>query len=244
MHFDVGIIGGTGVGEILGSLPGRPIHVPTPSGLFRARKVRLADLTVVAVQRHAGGHRLPPHHVPYQAIALGLGRLGVRFCFSTAAVGSLKTEWPVGTLVACSDFIDLSARNETLFDMTVRHTDFSHPFSPLLRHALIDAAADQGVEMRPDGVYLNANGPRFETPAEIAMMARLGADLVGMTAASEAVVLREAGIEYACLAVVTNLAAGLSPAQLHHGEVTDAMREKGRVALDVIAGAVARVIEP
>jgi len=85
-------------------------------------------------------------------------------------------------------------------------------------------------------VYLQANGPRYETFAEIAAYAGAGADIVGMTAASEAVLMREAGITYECLAVVTNLAAGLGEA-IDHGAVGDVMGQRADVVFDILARA-------
>ena len=86
-------------------------------------------------------------------------------------------------------------------------------------------------------VYLQVNGPRYETEAEIRAYARLGADVVGMTAASEASLMLEAGISYECLAVVTNLAAGLG-LEIEHGAVTDVMTERSAAIFGVIEKAV------
>jgi 5'-methylthioadenosine phosphorylase len=85
-------------------------------------------------------------------------------------------------------------------------------------------AAAPPLTLHDGAVYVNANGPRFESPAEIRAMRTLGGDVIGMTAGSEAVVMHEAGIKYAVVCAVTNLAAGLSQGELTHGEVTEAMQ--------------------
>ncbi len=226
---DVALVGGTGVGARLAGLGGTPLHVPTPFGVMRGRLTTIDGLSVGVVRRHAEGHRTPPHLVRYEAIADGLRRIGVRACFSTAAVGSLHEDWPVGQLAVCTDLLDLSGRGTTLFDREVRHTDFSSPF-PAARH-LRKAAGD---EAEPNAVYACMDGPRYETPHEIAMLKKLGADVVGMTAASEAIAMREAGVPYGCLAVVTNLGCGIGQEELSHGEVTDVMQERGERIVQIL----------
>lgn len=123
-----------------------------------------------------------------------------------------------------------------MWDRQVRHVDFSHPFDPAARAALLGAFADAGVEAADGGVYLGLDGPRYESPAEIEMMRGLGAELVGMTASSEAICLREAGVPYACVAIVTNMAAGMTESALDHGEVVDVMRTHG----EAVVGALLR----
>ncbi len=223
----VAIIGGTGIGERLLANAGAAIHVPTSAGMLRARLI--ADGRALLVARHGDGHRIPPHKINYAAMANGLKNLGVENCLSSAAVGSLKIDWGSGTLIACSDFIELTTRSLTLFEDNVVHTDITHPFDPCARKAL--SKSDNVID---GGVYISANGPRYETPAEIAFYRKIGGDVVGMTAGSEAIVMREAGIKYACLAVVSNLAAGLAGQELSHEEVVAAMQKSGDSAVKVL----------
>lgn len=240
MRIDIGLIGGTGIGDRLSSLAQSPVHVPTAEGLMRGKSLALDGRNLVVVSRHGPGHKLPPHLINYKAMALGLKALGATVCFSTAAVGSLREEWPSGTLAACFDFLDLSGRNVTLFDRAVVHTDFSTPFGVRARKALSEAAKAKGIKLE-ECVYLCANGPRYETPGEIRLYRQLGADVVGMTAATEAVVMREAGIDYCCLAVVTNAAAGISSRALSHEEVVWEMNRRGDEIVDLLLEAVRRV---
>lgn len=239
MKVDFGIIGGTGIGSRLLALPGRAISVETREGFVRGHLVEHGGASIVALSRHAAGHRVPPHRVPYRAIALALKRLGVRGCYATAAVGSLREDWGPGTLALCDDFLDLSARNVTMFDETIGHTDFTRPFDPGLRVAVLRHAPP---EMHNGGVYLNLNGPRYETPQEVRTFRSFGADVVGMTAGSEAVVMREAGVPYALLSVVTNLGTGLSSSVLHHGEVEDVMKSRGGTVVDLLLASCAAQI--
>lgn len=237
---EVGIIGGTGIGERFQDYLAEPLHIPTEYGVQRGRRVEIDGLSILLVSRHSAGHKVPPHLVNYRAMAQAMRWLGVSVCFSTAAVGSLRPEWGPGTLVACSDFLDATARNITLFDRTVVHRDFTHPFGVEGRNALLSAASDLGESVVDGGVYLCGNGPRYETPHEISLYRQWGADLVGMTAASEAIVMREAEVDYACLAIVTNLAAGISSTPLSHEEVVDEMKRSGDRAVRLLLKAAER----
>jgi 5'-methylthioadenosine phosphorylase len=236
MRFDVAIIGGTGIGSQLDALGGKPVHIPTPLGTVRGRHLEYEGVNLLILSRHSAGHKVPPHKVNYVAMATALKQLGVKFCLASAAVGSLRKEWGPGTLVACSDFFDFTGRFATMFDKRVVHTDFTYPFSESVRGALLATAALDGVPMEPKGVYLCGNGPRYETPSEIRYYASINADVVGMTAATEAIVMREAGVDYGCLAVVTNLAAGISEQQLSHQEVEEEMNRSGETAVKILLG--------
>lgn len=228
---DVALIGGTGIGERLAELGGVPVHVPTPFGLLRGRLAESNGKRVFIVRRHSAGHKVPPHKVNYLAIGDGLRRIGVSHCLSSAAVGSLRDDWPVGTMASCTDFIDVSGRSLTLYSRDVRHTDFSSPF----------AASALIADVNSPCVYACVNGPKYETPKEVAMLRSLGGDVVGMTVASEAVVLREAGIAYGCLAIVTNMGCGIGTSPLSHGEVGDVMKTHGKRAVDILLQAVSSI---
>ncbi len=241
MNVDVAIIGGTGVGSKLLAMGGEPIHVPTEAGVLRGRLLEIDGLKLLVLSRHSAGHKVPPHLVGYRAMALGCAKLNVKGCFATAAVGCLRPEWPIGTLVACSDFIDFTYRNLTNFNRVVEHCDMSEAFSSNLRNALISEAKSIGETLQPNGIYLASNGPRYESPAEIQAYAHLEADLVGMTATSEAILMREANVPYSCLAIVTNPAAGISETPLNHNEVVDEMDKSGDRALKLILGAAKRI---
>jgi 5'-methylthioadenosine phosphorylase len=234
MYADVGLIGGTGVGERLAALGGTALHVPTSEGLVRGKLLEYGGVRLFLLSRHSAGHKVPPHKVNYRALALALKALGIKNCLSTAAVGSVRAEWGPGTLVACSDFLDFTYRNVTLFDRTVVHRDFSEPFAESSRTALLNAGSALRLDVQSKGVYLSLNGPRYETPQEIHTFRSFGGDLVGMTAASEAIVMREAEIDYGCLAIVTNLAAGMTEATLNHEEVVEEMTRSGEKAVQIL----------
>ncbi|HOL18058.1 MAG TPA: MTAP family purine nucleoside phosphorylase, partial [Bacillota bacterium] len=118
----------------------------------------------------------------------------------------------------------------------VVHVDFTEPYCPEIRAAMLRAGERVGEKLVDGGCYVCAEGPRFETPAEIKMMAQWGGDLVGMTNVPEVTLAREAGLCYATVCLATNYAAGISAAALSHEEVLEEMA-KGKVSLDRLLAA-------
>lgn len=238
------IIGGTGIGHRLARLGGRRYLVMTPYGPFRFRETPTG---LILVERHSAGHRNPPHRVNYRAIAAGMASIGVTSCLATAAVGSLRTDWTVGDLAACTDFLDLTGRRLTLRDPVASGVPFNArrdhvPFGvPMpLSALLLESAREEGLTCHTPAVYIGGDGPRYETPAEIRMMRGLGGDVVGMTAASEAILCGEAGVAYGCLAIITNLGTGLTDGQPHHEEVETEMERLGERVVSLLVRAADR----
>ncbi|GIV10002.1 MAG: methylthioadenosine phosphorylase [Fimbriimonadales bacterium] len=216
------IIGGTGVQH----LPGWMLRAERAlSGGVYLYEGALNGEAALLLPRHSKGHKTPPHRIPHAQHVRILKEHGVQAVLATAAVGSLRADWNAGTIVILSDFLDFMREVNTLYHDAVVHTDFTTPFSPLLRDALLQAAQQLPIAVQPEGVYVCAPGPRYETPAEIRMFRMLGGDVIGMTVAPEAILCREAGIHYAAVSVVTNLGAGLSEYPLTHEEVTQVMQQ-------------------
>lgn len=238
---DVGIIGGTGIGERLATLGGVAVHVPTAFGISQGRMLDYHGLSIFLMSRHSSGHTVPPHRVNYAAMASALRTLGASCCLATAAVGSLDDTAGPGTIFVCSDFLDVTGRQTTLFANAVQHTDFSYPMGVTSREALLAAADSEDIHVRDGGVYVCVNGPRYETPHEISTYRQWGGSVVGMTAASEAICMQEAGIDYACLSIVTNFASGISTSPLSHQEVVEQMDRSGDAAVRVLLTAATRL---
>lgn len=141
---------------------------------------------------------------------------GVRTVVLTNAAGGLAPEHRVGQAVLIRDHLNLTARSPLVGATFVDLTDL---YSARLR-ALVR-------ELDPsltEGVYAALPGPHYETPAEIRMLRALGADLVGMSTALEAIAARAAGLEVLGLSMVTNAAAGVTGEKLDHEEVLAAGR--------------------
>lgn len=220
------IIGGTGLDLRSSFADARDEVVSTRWGNAFATHVHHQGRQLVFLHRHtpAPGTKLPPHAVNYRANIAALKSLGVSAIFASFAVGSLRPEWAAGTLVSLTDFVDFTSnRNPTFFNDRAVHADMTDPYCPRLRALLRESAADLNHALNDGGIYLCANGPRFESPAEIRVFSQW-ADVVGMTGCPEIALAREANIAYAGVAIVTNFAAGLLPQPLSQTEVLDAMR--------------------
>jgi 5'-methylthioadenosine phosphorylase len=164
------------------------------------------------VQRHgADGAFVLPHAIDHEANLRPLAEQGCDRVLGIGSVGSLKPgDLEVGALVCPDDFVALNL-GDSIFEDARAHS--APGFTPRWREEVIAAWSEGGQAPRDGGVYWQARGPRFETPAEIRLMAA-HADVVGMTIAAECVVARELGLDYAALCVVDNLANGLAADQV------------------------------
>ncbi len=182
-----------------------------------------AEHGAAIVQRHGAGGEpyVLPHQIEHEANLRPLAEQGVDRVLAISSVGSLKPALPVGTLVCPDDFIALHLDN-SIYDDARAHSAPS--FDQELRAEAIEAWSASGQQPIDGGVYWQAIGPRFETPAEIRLIAA-HADVVGMTVGSECVIAGELGLQYAALCMVDNLANGLGSAQL-----TVAALERDRAA--------------
>lgn len=221
------VIGGTGVDELPEVASGRQFSVTTKFGTAEVVELRMGAETILFIPRHGRDHSTPPSRINSRSQIAALKKLGVDSVIGVAAAGSLSPSLGPGAVAVLGDFIDLTRRSERSFfdepEGPVVHTDFTVPYCPRLSDVLTRACESAGAAFRSDAVYVGVDGPRYETPAEIRLYASWGGHVIGMTNVPEVVLAREAGLCYAAVAVVTNFAAGLSPAPLAHDEVRQAM---------------------
>ncbi len=189
---------------------------------------KLYGAELVFLARHGENHAIPPHRINYRANIQALKEAGVGSIIAAAAVGGIRADMGPGRLIVPSQIIDYThGRADTFFEDGldhVTHIDFTHPYTPSLREKLLDAGFHAGLRVVDGGVYGCTQGPRLETPAEIARLERDGCDLVGMTGMPEACLAREAGIDYACCAVVANWAAGRTEREITMAEIEENLR--------------------
>ena len=218
-HIALAVIGGTGVYK-LAALDDVQTHnvetrYGTPSGPVRVG--RLLGQKVAFLARHGEGHSLPPHRINYRANLAALQQIGATRVLALNTVGGITDDFGPRVLACPDQLIDYTwGRISTLCEepgSEVLHVDFGHPYSPAFRSKVLAAAKVTGVRMVDGGCYGATQGPRLETIAEIRRMRRDGCDLVGMTGMPEAALARELGLEYACLAIVANWAAGCGNAE-------------------------------
>ncbi|MEP7061972.1 MAG: S-methyl-5'-thioinosine phosphorylase [Betaproteobacteria bacterium] len=206
------IIGGSGL-DTLANLDGavrKPVDTSYgPAGAMTLG--RLGGRDVLFLARHGDTHSIPPHRINYRANVRALEANGATEILAVAAVGGIRGHAP-GSLALPQQLLDYtSGRDATFFDggdAPVTHVDFTQPYSPRLRAECLAAAARASVAIDAGGVYAAVNGPRLETAAEIDRLERDGATMVGMTGMPEAILAREAGLDYAVIALCINHAAG------------------------------------
>ncbi|GAA1351598.1 purine-nucleoside phosphorylase [Falsarthrobacter nasiphocae] len=205
--------------------PSVPGHVGTIRSVVTPAGQRVLVLGARTHFYEGRGVRSVVHGVRTAAAA------GVKTMILTNGCGSLRREWGPGTPVIVSDHLNLTAASPLEGATFVDLTDLYSP-----RVAEVARGVDPSL---PDGTYAQLPGPHYETPAEIRYLRTIGADLVGMSTALEAIAARHAGMEVFAMSLVTNLAAGSTDAALDHGEVIEAGREAGprisRLLADIIA---------
>jgi 5'-methylthioadenosine phosphorylase len=242
------IIGGSGFYDFLTDPEEVSVETPfspTPVILYVDT---IKSQKVYFLPRHGKGHSIPPHGINFKANVFSLHLLNISRVLSTSAVGSVQPSIKPGSYVLLDQFIDF-IRPLTFFDgefsikfpnsktlSGVVHTDMTEPYCPDLRkHA--SEVLSKFAYSQLKGTYFCAAGPRFETPAEIKASQSFGADVVGMTNSSEAILFRELGICYSSIAVVTNMAAGLQE-QVNHQEVVELFNQRASelktILMDII----------
>lgn len=219
------IIGGTGLTQLSGLTIIKREQLTTPYGSPSADFItgEFNQKPVVFLARHGNPHTLAPHKINYRANIWGLKQLGVEDIIAVAAVGGITAAMQPAHIVIPDQIIDYTySRKQTFFDdgnYPVKHIDFTFPYSPTLRSALIAAASQVGITISGRGTYGCTQGPRLETIAEINRMERDGCDLVGMTGMPEASLAKELDINYASVSVVANWAAGKSEGEITMPEI-------------------------
>ncbi len=217
------VIAGTGMAKVFEL--SEKHDVETPYGFAELYSVKNFQ-NLLFLPRHGIGYTLPPHKINYCANIYALKKMSVNYVIATNAVGSLNRRLSPGSFVIPDQIIDFTrSRKSTFFEGeggNVVFTDVTFPYSEKVRSALLEASKRLQMKVYRKGTYVCTEGPRYETAAEIRAYKILGADIVGMTGAPEAFLAREAGIEYASVAVVTNYAAGIAK-QISHGLVMDIM---------------------
>ncbi|HET9003389.1 MAG TPA: purine-nucleoside phosphorylase [Gemmatimonadaceae bacterium] len=152
-----------------------------------------------------------------------LHALGAPTLFVSNAAGGINRTFAAGDLMVIADHINLMYRNPIegpLEPGDIRFPDMSDPYDRALRVKLHEAGKKLGVPLR-EGVYAGLLGPAYETPAEVRMLERSGADAVGMSTVPETIVARAVGMRVAGVSCITNLACGLSLTPLSHEEVLE-----------------------
>ncbi|MGD9913954.1 MAG: purine-nucleoside phosphorylase, partial [Rhizobiaceae bacterium] len=157
-----------------------------------------------------------------------LAGIGVTRLILTNAAGSVDPDMPPGSVMLLTDHINFSGTNPLFGEPSDRRfVGLTEAYDKGMRDAFIRAAKDSGTALH-QGVYMWFSGPSFETPAEIRMARLMGANAVGMSTVPEVIIARFLGLRVAACSVVTNLAAGMTGAELSHEETKDMAPQGGR----------------
>ncbi len=210
----IAVIGGTGFNDFDGIQTSDVRSIETQYGVPSAALEfgKLGQQEVVFLARHGKGHKLLPHQINYKANLEALRQVGVDTIVAINAVGGIDSALAPQSIVIPHQLIDYTwGRPSTFADINnVVHIDFTDPYCANTREKLRLAAEAVGIPVTTTGVYGVTQGPRLETAAEVNRLEADGCSIVGMTGMPEAALARELGINYACIALVVNRAAGRS----------------------------------
>ncbi len=246
----LGLVLGSGLGELADAfenavevpyeeLPNWPrVKVAGHSGILVSGD--FGGLPCVALKGRAHlyeGHDAVRATLPVRALAL----LGIRALFVSNAAGSVSRRLRPGDLMLIADHVNLMWRNPLVGPVASgdqRFPDMSDAYDARLREVARDVARAERIPLR-EGVYAGLLGPSYETPAEIRMLDRLGADAVGMSTVPEVITARAVGLRCLGMSCLTNYAAGIGREPLSHDEVIGTTEQVG----DRFRGLVRAVVE-
>jgi len=247
-HASIGVIGGSGLYEMVGLSDAEEVAVETPFGPPSDALIlgTVGERRVAFLARHGRGHRLMPTDVNYRANIYAMKLLGVQRIFSASAVGSLREEIAPLHIVLPDQFVDRTRHRASTFfgEGLVAHISLADPFCPQLRGILAQRGRELGLTVHTAGVYLCIEGPQFSTKAESRQYRAMGLDIIGMTNATEARLAREAEICYATLALVTDYDVWHEEeAPVTVEQIVERLRLNARAARDLIAASIAGLTE-
>jgi purine-nucleoside phosphorylase len=248
----VAIVLGSGLGSVAdavqsairipqSAIPG----FPKPAAPGHKGELVAGTLEGVPVLVLSGRFHLYEGHAP-QVAALPVrvfARLGIRTLVVTNAAGGIRLMFRPPTLMLIADHINLMFRNPLegpIEEGEQRFPDMSDPYDRDLRALAREVALQEKIALE-EGVYAALLGPSYETPAEIRMLQRLGADAVGMSTVPEVIVARARGIRCLGFSSITNVAAGLSAAPLSHEEVLAAGTQVAGQLATLIRGVLVKL---
>jgi 5'-methylthioadenosine phosphorylase len=206
----IGIIGGSGLDDPDILKNPEEIKITTeygePSSSLLSGMINGQNVVILA--RHGRKHQYSPTQVNNRANIQALKKAGVTHIIATTACGSLRNRIDRGHLVILDQFIDFTRFRKNTFADSFEdgpvHTSMAHPFDDNLRAILYETATQLDLNVHEKGCVVTIEGPRFSTVAESKMFRILGADVINMSTAPEAMLANEAGIPYAAVAMSTD----------------------------------------
>src|SRR5450759_708515 len=204
----IGIVGGSGLYDIADIEIDSRVKLETPYGDPSDEYVIgfLQGVKVIFLNRHGPGHKITAPGVNFRANVYGFKALGAQVLIGVSAVGSMREELAPMDIVIPDQMIDLTKCRESSFfiDTPATHGGMPDPFCNDLGAALAECAGSIGANVTLGGTYLCIEGPAFSTRAESKLYRTWGVDVIGMTAATEANLCREAEVCYSSISLVTD----------------------------------------
>lgn len=248
----IGLLGGTNAD--FGFDWAGDVRIDTPYGQVDASEGRVlgSDTSVVFVRRHGRGHARVSSMVDHRANVAALAEAGCSAILATTVCGVIDSDQPLGMPIVFDDLFFPDNRLPdgapcTYFTEEGQpgrgHFIFGSPFSPSLRHALLDAAREAGLAARDGGTYAYALGPRFNSRAEIVWFRSVGAVAVSQTAGPEAVLAGELQMPYALVGFGVDYANGVQPEPTAVEELNANIVASKSVFEALVSGAVRRIVE-
>jgi len=251
----MGIVLGSGLGNYANQMeivhqisyddiPGFPVStVEGHDGRFLFGYINKAPVVLMKGRVHYyEGYSMEDVVLPIRLMKL----LGIETLLLTNAAGGINQTFKVGDFMIITDqissFVPSPLIGENVSELGDRFTDMTQIYDLELQGLLRKAGADIGLDVK-EGVYVQASGPNFESPAEIKMFAVLGADAVGMSTTCEALVARHAGLRVAGVSCISNMASGISEVELSHDDVQSIANERGSELESFITAYINNCIE-
>lgn len=204
----LGVIGGSGLYNFEGLENQHTIEIETPFGK-PSTSVVVGDLngkSVAFLARHGIGHTITPSEVNYRANIYALKSLGINKVISVSACGSLREDYAPGDIIIPDQIFDFTHKRHRSFfgEGIVSHVSVADPFCKNLSAQLQNSLSKENVKVHMGGTYIAIEGPRFSTKAESHLYRSWGMSIIGMTAAPEVFLAREAELCYATMAHITD----------------------------------------
>jgi purine nucleoside phosphorylase len=248
----IAIITGSGTHALPGFDGAEPVRCGTPYGSVAVSRGEFADVEILHISRHGAGHARLSNHVTHRANIWALNHLGATAVIGCTACGALDPTLELGGLVVFDDVHFASNRlpdgSLCTFFVEPGAPERGHwilhggPFSADIRGALLAAATDCGYVVRDGGAYGHVDGPRFNTPIEIAQLAACGVVAVSQTAGPEMVLCGELELPFALIGFVTDHANEVVPGEpTPVSKLIELMGSSTGVFAEVLRGAVARL---
>ncbi len=224
----LGIIGGTAMTSLatdeIEVTRSDNIIAQTDFGPVPMLCVKSGTAELIFIERHHGDGTTPPHRINHRANMQAMAGAGVDAILAVCSVGTIPKDFPPGSVGFATQYIDFTGVDMSFFEDDVQFTSMTQPFDSEMNNLLESVLSKLQPGLRLGRTYWLAQGPHFETSAEIDAIEKLGGEVVGMTMPRECKLAAELGIPYASIIVSSNWAAGREPGDsskdLDHSEVS------------------------